>query len=149
MEARSDESWRVDSYQVPVPLGDCSLHFSVVSKAGKLEIDTAIIVDDGSGKDANGRSAKDAIEATVGEVTTKYKYEEFPGFHYWLVTHWDDDHYDGALYYLLERKQKQKHEKQIEVYGPVRWDDESLGVRSEKDREVSGLWFTSIHKLTW
>ena len=141
MEARSAESWRVDSYQVPVPLGDCSLHFSVVSEAGVLKIDTAIIVDGGKGEDANGKSAKEIIEDTVNKLTPKY--EEFPGFHYWLVSHWDDDHYHGALYYLLERKQKQ--EKQVEVFGPVSWDDKVLGMSSGTHQDVSGFWFTSVH----
>ena len=66
------------------------------------------------------------------------KYTEFPGFHYWLVTHWDDDHYAGALDYFGGEGAP------FELYGPVSWDNGSLGMRSDKDREVSGLWFTSF-----
>ena len=138
MLADSDKSWRVDSFQVPVPLGDCSLHFSIVrQKEGKPEIETAIIVDGGSGKDdANGKSAKEIINDTVSEVKTKYT--KFKGFDYWLVTHWDDDHYDGALEYLVGNG------KEVVVFGPVHWQDERHGM-SVTGQNVSGLCFASVH----
>ena len=115
MFSDSDESWRVDSYQVLVPLGDCSLHFSVQHrKEGKPEISTAIIVDGGSSKDINGISAKKIIEDTVREVANKYT--SSPDFRSWLATHWDDDHYAGELEYLAEKKSP------VNVFGPVPWD---------------------------
>ena len=131
MQSNSDVSHGVDSYQVPVPLGDCSLHFSVVRTTGekKSEIKTAIIVD--GGKNDDGMSATQKIEATVVEVTEKYT--NFNGFRYWLVTHWDDDHYAGALQYLVGQKEP------VEVFGPVSWEHKDLGVRSEKDQIVSRL----------
>ena len=61
-------SWSVRSYQVPVPLGDCSFHFLVKKFENKLEpkIETAIIVD--GGKNYGEYSACDIIEETLRQV---------------------------------------------------------------------------------
>ena len=121
MDAKSHPSWGVDSYQVPVPNGDCSFHFLVRRDMDKqaVTIHKAIIVDGGQPK----TDAREAIEDTIKNVTKIYK--DFLGFDYWLVTHWDTDHYAGALEYLSKGTKKPR------VFGPVAWNNNDLGASTE------------------
>ena len=111
--------WRIDSYQVPVPTGDCSLHLLVsVSKEGdevKNFIERSIIVD--SGEDAEAASI--AIENTIQALNRKYD-EEITTFDFWLITHWGKDHYAGALKYFTKDDIKQKPI----VFDPVQFNGE-------------------------
>ena len=101
----------VDSYQIPVPLGECSIHFLVRRQSGleagkakeKPRIQVAILVDGGEPTEpacaAIVHTLK-ALESEYGEYPGSAEHDPFPGFTFWLVTHWDDDHYLGALQYF-------------------------------------------------
>ena len=106
------DHWLVDSWQVPVPEGDCSLHvlFKREIKNGEHIIKSvqAVLVD--GSKNANGKEAYEAIEKTLKEIREQVE-KEFaidpmitgPWIlqpESWLVTHWDEDHFLGALIYL-------------------------------------------------
>lgn len=142
----------VDSYQVPVPLGDGAMHFLVkrptaagTGKANKQPyIEVAILVDGGKdgGKDDDKetKSACDAIVNTLNTLEKEYgewpgheKKIPFPGFTVWLVTHWDDEHYLGALdYFTTVLKSSPKT-----VASPVPFDDHQWG--AAKSRQSVGL----------
>ena len=99
-----------------MPIGDCSFHFAVIWPVGKPKAPSiffAIIVD--GGKDGNGEEAHKIIEETLVDLQKKYGLDKIL-FDYWLVTHWDDDHFAGALKYFQTIVDK-KHLPQ--VFGPV------------------------------
>ena len=83
-----------------MPIGDCSFHFAViwpVDKPEDLSIFSAIIVI--GGKDREGEKAHKIIEETLVHLQIRCKVDKIR-FKYWLVTHWDDDHFAGALTYF-------------------------------------------------
>ena len=138
----TEEKWEygVDSYQVLVPTGDCSIHFLVqrqsgaeVGKEEKPRIEVAILVD-------GGKAAKPACKAIIETLKTlkgvygkspvwKAK-RRLPDFVFWLVTHWDGDHYRGALEYFSKLP---KIYSKPTVYASVLVDSD-LGPRNLEDR---------------
>lgn len=108
-----DGQWEygVDSYQIPVPSGDCSIHFLVerhsVAESGKEKkkpcIEVAILVDGGEPAGPACTAiveTLETLESEYGGYPGRKDGHPFPGFTYWLVTHWDRDHYLGALEYI-------------------------------------------------
>ncbi|KAF3318769.1 hypothetical protein TWF173_006786 [Orbilia oligospora] len=92
----SENDWTVDNWQIPVPLGDCSVHLLV--KNGKIE--RAFIMD--GGKKADGINPAVPILNTLSLIDKKYGTNWV--FNRWVVTHWDEDHYEGVLS-LLESEE--------------------------------------------
>ena len=148
LDKSNDQEWCVDSYQLPVPLGDCAIHFLVVQpedKSKKPDIITSILVDGGKGK----TEACDVIEGALMQLKGRYNSfpgktdgRAFPGFKNWLVTHWGDDHYAGALEHF--RRLRDQHIEQDKplvygkpiVYGPVSATDPDSGTTNNVDKEV-------------
>ncbi|KAF2108742.1 hypothetical protein BDV96DRAFT_652675 [Lophiotrema nucula] len=81
--------WVVDNFQVPVPLGDCSIHLLV--EYGVIK--RAIIMD--GGKSADVFKAYEQILSAIHAVQNRYGHKW--RFDAWVVTHWDEDHYEGVL----------------------------------------------------
>ncbi|KAF3126888.1 hypothetical protein TWF594_000844 [Orbilia oligospora] len=94
----SEKIWTVDNWQIPVPLGDCSVHLLVEDK----KIRRAFIMD--GGKKADGIDPMVPILNTLSLIDKKYADTNWT-FDKWVVTHWDEDHYEGVLS-LLESKTK-------------------------------------------
>ncbi|KAF3111835.1 hypothetical protein TWF706_011565 [Orbilia oligospora] len=94
----SEKIWTVDNWQIPVPLGDCSVHLLVEDK----KIRRAFIMD--GGKKADGIDPIVPILNTLSLIDKKYADTNWT-FDKWVVTHWDEDHYEGVLS-LLESKTK-------------------------------------------
>ncbi|KAF5681215.1 transcriptional activator srcap [Fusarium heterosporum] len=124
--------YEVDSYQIAVPNGDCSVHFLVDrSKAKKSNPRTfgcivrSVLMDGGNdgGKTAVTaagclRSALDELRSwyTIMEATGPYQSQEYIldtiRFDAWVITHWDYDHWGGSLSMILADLQSQGVEKQ-------------------------------------
>ncbi|KAF3278647.1 hypothetical protein TWF132_000873 [Orbilia oligospora] len=94
----SEKIWTVDNWQIPVPLGDCSVHLLVEGK----KIRRAFIMD--GGKKADGIDPIVPILNTLSLIDKKYADTNWT-FDKWVVTHWDEDHYEGVLS-LLESNTK-------------------------------------------
>lgn len=93
----------VATYQLPVPLGDCSVHL-LVGSSGKVE--SGFIMD--GGKSGSSINAKAIILNGVGILKKRYGNNWRP-LDTWVVTHWDEDHYRGMLDVLTsENFQKQE-----------------------------------------
>lgn len=132
--------WQVHSYQVPVPLGDCSFHFLVDTSNSKRDINTAILVDGGRDHDAAAKVIRDTV-VTLTPNYTWHGMEGFLGFDWWLVTHWDNDHYAGALKYfenLLGTKDNKIDYAfpRPRVFGPVGALNDLYGISISDDRDV-------------
>jgi glyoxylase-like metal-dependent hydrolase (beta-lactamase superfamily II) len=78
----------VTTYQIPVPKGDCSIHVRCCNGAPE----TAIIMDGGKGENVVSH-----IDAAWNYIKTKHNNVKLAG---WVVTHWDDDHYEGTQMWL-------------------------------------------------
>ncbi|KAF3171294.1 hypothetical protein EYR41_010098 [Orbilia oligospora] len=94
MESEGD--WKVDNWQIPVPLGDCSVHLLVKNR----KIERAFIMD--GGKKADGIDPAVPILNTLSLIDKKYGTNWV--LNRWVVTHWDEDHYEGVLS-LLESEE--------------------------------------------
>ncbi|KAK6518680.1 hypothetical protein TWF506_005817 [Arthrobotrys conoides] len=84
-----DEGWKVDNWQIPVPLGDCSVHLLTYDR----KIKRAFIMD--GGKKADQVTPAAAILKTLRLIDRKYGSSWL--LDKWVVTHWDEDHYQGVL----------------------------------------------------
>ena len=126
----------VDSYQIPVPNGDCAFHFLVDRSqgVGNFVIEKAIIVDGGRGADEACKVIKDTLAQLQDD---KYGKRDIV-FDYWLVTHWDEDHYAGALEYF-DKLDDEKRKQFKGVYGPVSVSKEELGMENKDHQQVSAL----------
>lgn len=91
LNAGKNPTYRVVTYQIPVPLGDCSAHL-VVSKDGKT-VHSAFLMDGGitSQKVEASEQIELALQFIDKEHGTNWK------FHAWVVTHWDADHFYGMI----------------------------------------------------
>ncbi|KAK6343125.1 hypothetical protein TWF718_008498 [Orbilia javanica] len=100
-------SWTVDNWQVPVPLGDCSVHLLLCN--GRIR--RAFIMD--GGKKADQVDPKSAILDTLELIDDKYG--KYWSLNKWVVTHWDEDHYQGVLDLLLsdEKNLTRKHHEDV------------------------------------
>ena len=88
--------WAVDNWQIPVPLGDCSVHL-LVDEDEKKPKDEAIIhafIMDG-GKGSDGLTAEEQILRALTAID-KARQNWTWKFDAWVVTHWDHDHYAGV-----------------------------------------------------
>ncbi|KAK1750461.1 hypothetical protein QBC47DRAFT_438803 [Echria macrotheca] len=93
---QSEPKWKVDNWQIPVPVGDCSVHLLVdVSDPANPQIKKAFIMD--GGKSAGGVTAEDQIVLALAAIDKQYSKQTDWKFDAWVVTHWDKDHYDGVL----------------------------------------------------
>jgi glyoxylase-like metal-dependent hydrolase (beta-lactamase superfamily II) len=82
--------WCVVTYQIPVPIGDCSIH---VRHYGKGQA-AAILIDGGTDAEASARidQAWEEVKADLGITNLRLSG--------WIVTHWDQDHYKGGFAWL-------------------------------------------------
>ena len=108
--------YAVDTYQVGVPNGDCSIHLQVqrgnggggIERTGahRGNIVKAILVDGGSDWAGNSDKAKEILEESIREIQQDYRLQETTikqlVFNSWVVTHWDRDHWAGALSMIIE-----------------------------------------------
>jgi hypothetical protein len=83
----------VVTYQLPVPCGDCSVHLLLKGK----DVVEGFIMD--GGRDADGFNAADVIKKGVSAIAQIHFPKDLQKkfLHSWVVTHWDKDHYEGAL----------------------------------------------------
>jgi glyoxylase-like metal-dependent hydrolase (beta-lactamase superfamily II) len=86
----------VATYQLPVGLGDCSVHL-LVGKEG--EVLSGFIMD--GGKDASGISAAKVIQDGLNVLKKTYGNKWKP-LNAWVVTHWDLDHYGGMVKFVQQ-----------------------------------------------
>ncbi|KAJ6032599.1 hypothetical protein N7540_003331 [Penicillium herquei] len=127
----------VESFQIAVPGGDCSIHLLVeqdiktqvsfwkgqlqsnstdeslktVVAPGKQEgLVSAVLVD--GGYDGNGRNTGDdaanAIKKALKDLTSTYGEIRFTS---WVVSHWDRDHYSGSIRMILDDLYNQYQKK--------------------------------------
>ncbi|KAF4440704.1 hypothetical protein FACUT_3242 [Fusarium acutatum] len=131
----------VDTFQIPVPGGDCSIVLLVDNPPARArttnETDAsyyhnqptsnsqvcrgtvlrAILIDGGhdgaNGGGYKGKNASQLIKQTINLIESQYNLAVFDSrgqasrtftlrFDGWVITHWDRDHYCGALYLLWE-----------------------------------------------
>jgi hypothetical protein len=96
MQSSKGSQYIIRTYQVPVPIGDCSVHLLVDPK-GRVE--KAIAMDGGTNS-GSGPSAYDRIAQALKEIKSKLGSAWDGRFDAWVVTHWDADHYEGMVEYL-------------------------------------------------
>ena len=106
-DSPKNASYRVMTYQIPVPLGDCSAHLLIDHDVdGKGDVIAAFLMDGGVSKGA----AKDGFGETM---TAAYRIRQALDFidkqhgdqwkfHSWVVTHWDADHFHGVVDFFYE-----------------------------------------------
>ncbi|KAF5641462.1 uncharacterized protein FTJAE_4114 [Fusarium tjaetaba] len=106
----------VENFQVPVPVGDCSIHILIKTPTS---VAYAFIMD--GGVDSGGYSASEAIKDTLKYVNqylkSTYKMKKSIKFSLWVVTHWDEDHFLGMMDLLA---------KQLEPSKPSDWMTENF-----------------------
>jgi hypothetical protein len=97
--------YEVDSYQIAVPNGDCSAHFLVDRNASTAttlgDICRSILVDGGNDAAQHSNRAANIIKHSLALLSIRYTVDGAPitdiKFDAWIVTHWDSDHWAGAL----------------------------------------------------
>ena len=105
--------FEVHTYQVPVPSGDCAILLLVDNyrgQHGRVLVEKAVLVDGGhdGGHGVFGHNAAARIRDTVGNLTQQYTFmydgvvSDQLKFDSWIVTHWDSDHYRGAVVFFLQ-----------------------------------------------
>ncbi|KAH7154577.1 hypothetical protein DER46DRAFT_664289 [Fusarium sp. MPI-SDFR-AT-0072] len=103
-------AWIVENFQVPVPLGDCSIHVLVKNRES---VEYAFIMD--GGVDSGDYSASNAIIMTLNYVNdylkSKYRIEVKIKFNLWVVTHWDADHFRGVMDLIAKFEKKKENKK--------------------------------------
>jgi glyoxylase-like metal-dependent hydrolase (beta-lactamase superfamily II) len=92
--------YEVVTYQIPVPLGDCSVHLLVKDD----KIDKAFVMD--GGRSAGGVKPVTQIVKALTHIDKKYGAEWHLGA--WVVTHWDADHWNGIFDFCLQSRISQK-----------------------------------------
>ncbi|KLO90536.1 uncharacterized protein LW93_10954 [Fusarium fujikuroi] len=117
-------AWIVENFQVPVPLGDCSIHILIKDRES---VEYAFIMD--GAVDSGEYSASKAIILALDYVKrylgSQYGIEEKKiRFNLWVVTHWDADHFRGMMDLIAnfgeknKKKRVKKNSKGIEVELP-------------------------------
>lgn len=87
-------NWAVDNWQIPVPVGDCSVHLLVdENKPKKQAIIHAFIMD--GGKASDELTPEEQILRALTAID-KARQNWTWQFDAWVVTHWDHDHYAGV-----------------------------------------------------
>ena len=94
-----NDEWRVISYQIPVPIGDCSVH---LLRRGS-QIVNAFIMDGGKDDAQLSNSAEKAYLRIVQslEAIDKLESNNVWQLDAWAITHWDADHYMGVEKFFL------------------------------------------------
>ena len=96
-------SYEVLTYQIPVPLGDCSVH--VLLQRG--EVMKSFIMDGGK-NDGPKEKAVDKIKSALAfirkDLTEMNVANDAWKLDSWVVTHWDEDHYVGVMDLATEDK---------------------------------------------
>ncbi|VUC31600.1 unnamed protein product [Clonostachys rosea] len=101
----------VDSYQIAVPNGDCSIHLLVQRppnfhnrKQPAGTILRAVLMDGGNSGGSGVKACAKIIERAIRIIRSHYDSPNMPKdvieFDSWVVTHWDGDHWGGALHML-------------------------------------------------
>lgn len=94
--ASSKGRWTVDNWQIPVPLGDCSVHLLIDNKPKRII--NAFIMD--GGKASDDLTAEEQILRALKAIDAHHwdpnTTKELWKFDAWVVTHWDHDHYAGV-----------------------------------------------------
>ena len=82
----------VATYQLPVGLGDCSVHL-LVKQDGTIK--SGFIMD--GGRNSDEIKAGDVIAKGLKTISETYLPSgSKPFLRAWVVTHWDADHYEGV-----------------------------------------------------
>jgi glyoxylase-like metal-dependent hydrolase (beta-lactamase superfamily II) len=82
----------VATYQLPVGLGDCSIHL-LIKKDGTIQ--SGFIMD--GGRNSDEIKAGDVITKGLKTISeTYFPSGSKPFLRAWVVTHWDADHYEGV-----------------------------------------------------
>ncbi|UPK95965.1 hypothetical protein LCI18_006900 [Fusarium solani-melongenae] len=90
----------VDTYQIAVPNGDCSVHLLVQRTAFRQgKILKSILMDGGNDGSSSAENAANIIEKSLKMIRARYDPEgsQEIQFDAWVVTHWDNDHWAGSL----------------------------------------------------
>ncbi|CAH0055541.1 unnamed protein product [Clonostachys solani] len=104
----------VDSYQIAVPNGDCSIHLLVQrppdydyqsdrqKPAGTIL--RAVLMDGGNSGGRGVKTCAEILARAIKIIRSHYNNANMPQeviqFDSWVITHWDGDHWGGALYML-------------------------------------------------
>lgn len=120
--------WCVVTYQIPVPMGDCSIH---VRHFGKEKV-AAILMDGGTNAEASDRidQAWKEVKADLGITNLKLSG--------WVVTHWDGDHYKGGLTWLTKLATEVLADDWFLLAGHPRGGDINISLGVKPFREVTG-----------
>ena len=119
--------YEVDTYQISVPNGDCSVHFLVdrskaISDPRTLGcIVKSVLMDGGNDGGKSAVTAANCLRHALYELRRWYTIMETTGqehildtirFDAWVITHWDYDHWGGSLEMILSDLQAQGTYKQ-------------------------------------
>ncbi|KAF4996972.1 hypothetical protein FGRMN_4190 [Fusarium graminum] len=119
--------YEVDSYQIAVPNGDCSVHFLVDRSKAKDSnprtfgcIVRSVLMDGGNDGGKTAVTAAGCLRHALDELRSWYTIMEATGpsqsqeyildtirFDAWVITHWDFDHWGGSLSMILSDLQGQ------------------------------------------
>lgn len=101
--------YRVENWQIPVPIGDASAHFLLDISGSSKRVINAFFMDGGddSGGDKASKQITRALEAIDDAYGTDWKFDAI------VCTHHDSDHYRG-LEELLEDNTKRQRESSLQ-----------------------------------
>ncbi|KAF5664050.1 hypothetical protein FDENT_12978 [Fusarium denticulatum] len=121
----SNMDWMVENFQVPVPLGDCSIHVLIKNRES---LEYAFIMDGGvdSGEYSAHKAIIQALDYVKRYLGSRYGIEEKRiMFNLWVVTHWDADHFRGMMDLIAKFSEKKKKngeiEEEEELPEPTEW----------------------------
>ncbi|KAJ5885447.1 hypothetical protein N7495_009957 [Penicillium taxi] len=114
IDSMKSDAFYVETIQAGVPNGECSIHLLLRRGQEKPVVERAVLIDggnDGCMKHAGGKKACLAIELAMLDISNMYELGtryNVPGeitrlrFDAWVITHWDEDHYIGAMNYFVD-----------------------------------------------
>ena len=111
-------TWRIDLFQITVPVGDCAIYLLVevsgMTRTSRNIVHGAVLIDGGKPE----KFCVSRIRNTIQLINSTYKFAEGQGFQdpgtddtdgnrklrfdSIVITHWDWDHYDGVLGILMD-----------------------------------------------
>lgn len=98
------KSWVVYNFQIPVPVGDCSVHLLLTN--GRVQ--NAFIMDGGKNSKSGKEVAHEMITKSlqsIEDILSKVEgYKADWTFQSWVVTHWDHDHYAGVVDFFMNQR---------------------------------------------
>ncbi|KAM0425765.1 hypothetical protein ACHAPT_009015 [Fusarium lateritium] len=90
----------VDTYQIAVPNGDCSVHL-LVERTAVLhgQIIKSILMDGGNDGSQSAVNAAAILDESLEVIRARYDPRGLQKIQFdaWIVTHWDNDHWAGSL----------------------------------------------------